>query len=107
MKHFKTGFCRTLAVRENKKAYFREHDDNVAIFAERNVVIFAERDVAIFASFSGLKLQGPVGVRPVVHGGKVRHCVRVLALPVTVEHTVQVTLAHLVTKNRLFLLKGQ
>ncbi len=52
----------------------------------------------IFASFSGLELEGPVGVRPVVHGGKVRHCVRVLALPVTVEHTVQVTLAHLVSK---------
>ncbi len=42
----------------------------------------------IFASFSGLELEGPVGVRPVVHGGKVRHRVRVLALPVTVEHTV-------------------
>ncbi len=64
------------------------HDDNVAIFAERN---------EYFRVFSGLELQGPVGVRPVVHGGKVRHCVRVLALPVTVEHTVQVTLAHLVT----------
>ncbi len=88
MKHFKDRIWPNFSREREQKAYFREHDDNVAIFAERNVAIFAERVMRIFASFSGLKLQGPVGVRPVVHGGKVRHRVRVLALPVTVEHTV-------------------
>jgi hypothetical protein len=80
MKHFQDRILPKFSRKREQKAYFREHDDNVAIFAERVM--------RIFASFSGLELQGPVGVRPVVHGGKVRHSVRVLALPVTVEYTV-------------------
>ncbi len=87
MKHFQDINLTNFSCTKEQKGVFSR--------ARRPCGYFCGTRNAYFRVFSALKLQGPVGVRPVVHGGKVRHCVRVLALPVTVEHTVQVTLAHL------------